>query len=68
MLDVTTPAVEQSSGGDFADHYALSRLYDQNEELIACNAQPKEGEADLRLEDLAAASALVQVGWQQLWG
>jgi len=65
MLDVTTPAVEQATGGDFADHYALSELCEANEQAIEKIAQPEEGEADLRLADLAAASTAVQV--RELW-
>lgn len=61
MLDVTTPAVEQATGGDFADHYTLSELYEANEQAIEKIAQPEAGEADLCLADLAAASTSVQV-------
>lgn len=66
---MTTPAVELATGGDFADHYALSVLADANEAAVAAIGAPAEGEADLNLPDLAPASALVQVcGEGEVWG
>ena len=62
MLEVTSAQVEAEADLDFADSYALSELAEDNDNAIAKLCEPREGEADLRLEDLAAASAPVQVG------
>ncbi|EFN53196.1 hypothetical protein CHLNCDRAFT_36538 [Chlorella variabilis] len=65
MLEVTSAQVEAEADLDFADSYALSELAEDNDNAIAKLCEPREGEADLRLEDLAAASAPVQT-WQLL--
>ncbi len=62
MLDVSSPSAEAELGVDFADSYQLSELCEANDTLIDTFAVPKEGDQDLQLAELAAASGLVQVG------
>jgi hypothetical protein len=62
MLEVSNPAAEADCGLEFADAYAASDLFHANEGKIQGLSEPREGEADLKLADLAPASQLVQVG------
>lgn len=62
MLEVSNPAAEAECGLEFADAYAASDLFHANEARVQGLSEPREGEADLKLADLAPASQLVQVG------
>jgi ABC-type multidrug transport system ATPase subunit len=66
MLEVTSAGAEARMGVDFAEIYAQSNLFKQQEAIIERESTPEEGVEDLHFDTVYARSKLEQY-WIMLW-
>ncbi|XP_051118241.1 pleiotropic drug resistance protein 2-like isoform X2 [Andrographis paniculata] len=70
MLEVTTTAIENQLGVDFADIYANSSLYKRNKDLIEELSTPPPGSKDLSFPTKYSQPFITQFRacfWKQFW-